>query len=215
MLSGFVGLVISITGVVAAVFALLSEELKSNKMVRYSVVGALFALSAYSVAGSLIALSASSDVGIIDESGSDQITVAADSRKFWQSTGLAVEQGDSIALQVDAGYWTTGRRELSPSQKIGLDDYYDHLQVFVNVQYEQAGTGLPGTCESYNVRSCPVPDAPWGALVARIGNGVPFKVGNSANIVASEDGVLLLTINDDPSTLDQNFGVLIVDIGRN
>jgi hypothetical protein len=59
----------------------------------------------------------------------------------------------------------------------------------------------------------PVPGAPAGALIGRIGNGTPFLIGaNTAPITVSGTGKLMLGINDD--VLTDNSGQFHVTITR-
>lgn len=54
-----------------------------------------------------------------------------------------------------------------------------------------------------------LPDQPEGALIGRIGNsGVPFLVGNQAQLPRGQQGELQLCINDD---LDGRFGAGLSD----
>lgn len=57
MLSGIVGLIFTVVGIGAAIFALLSDELKNNKSLRYVIIATLFGLTVYAAIGSLISLS--------------------------------------------------------------------------------------------------------------------------------------------------------------
>jgi hypothetical protein len=56
----------------------------------------------------------------------------------------------------------------------------------------------------------PIPSVPAGALVARIGNGRPFAVGDQRSIRAPGSGRLYLGINDD--YLGDNSGEFRVNI---
>jgi hypothetical protein len=58
----------------------------------------------------------------------------------------------------------------------------------------------------------PLPSAPTGALIGRIGNGQPFLIGNQSRIQAPAAGQLFLGIND--SYLGDNQGNFQVDIQR-
>jgi hypothetical protein len=93
-----------------------------------------------------------------------------------------------------------------------LPETYMHVEIFRNIQYEQAGQGLHITCVDARVRNCPLPESPWGALVVKIDEGAPFLVGKATSFVSSYNGIMYLTINDDPDTLDENFGVLALEI---
>ncbi|MBI5932403.1 MAG: hypothetical protein HY867_01745 [Chloroflexi bacterium] len=214
MLSSIAGLVIAITGVVAGILALLSDELKKNKNLKYILVGVLIALSVYAMLGSLFSLSntPNSKSELELEKQRLDIPIAIDSTKDWQKTWISVNKGDTISIQVVSGKWTTGRSTLSVDEKEYLPLTLKNLEIFKNFQYEQNGQGYDRTCNKDNVNNCPVPDAFWGALVARINYGIPFLVGNRNVVVAPSDGVIYLGINDDPNTLSENFGILAVVI---
>jgi len=57
MLSGVIALIVALVGLVAAISALLSEELNKNKKLKYILVTTLFALTIYAMLGSIVALS--------------------------------------------------------------------------------------------------------------------------------------------------------------
>jgi hypothetical protein len=210
MLSGVVSFIIAITGVIAGILALLSDELKKNKRLKYILVAVLLAFSVYSMLGSLLAFSN----GSTSKTGDRQfeIPIAVDSNKYWQTSGINVKKGDTVSIKVVGGKWTTGRFELSPGDKKNLPDSYKNLQTLINIQYEQAGQGLYVTCVDSQVKNCPIPEAPWGALVARIDDGVPVLIGKTNSFVAADSGTIFFAINDDLNFLDENFGVLATEI---
>jgi hypothetical protein len=142
----------------------------------------------------------------------ENIPIAIDKKKDWQKTGVSVNKGDSISIQVIGGKWTTSRVLMSVDEKESLPPNIKVLQIFSYPQFEQDGQGLYESCNKYNVKNCPVPDAPWGALVARINYGVPFLVGNKNVVVSPTDGGFFLGINDDQNELMDNVGVLAVTI---
>jgi hypothetical protein len=104
------------------------------------------------------------------------------SYRQWQSTGIKLEAGDFYELRAQ-GEWAY-------SPIVGL--------------HGPRG-GRPA------VMSYPLPSAPGGALIGRIGeNGRPFMVGARTNGDADQAGFLFLRINDD--LLGDNQGKLTVDI---
>jgi hypothetical protein len=56
----------------------------------------------------------------------------------------------------------------------------------------------------------PLPSAPAGALVGRIGNGAPFGIGNQAVVPMPATGELFLGVNDDE--VGDNSGGFVVDV---
>jgi hypothetical protein len=58
----------------------------------------------------------------------------------------------------------------------------------------------------------PLPQELAGALVARIGNGRPFAIGNNTTVTMPDSGQLFLGVNDD--SLGDNAGQLNVSIQR-
>lgn len=100
----------------------------------------------------------------------------------WQSTGIKLAPGDSVVLRA------TGEWAYSPV--VGL--------------HGPAG-GRPAPT------SYPLPQAPGGALLARVGDSGPATyAGVRLRLTAAEGGLLYLRINDD--LLGDNQGVLEVEI---
>ncbi len=71
------------------------------------------------------------------------------------------------------------------------------------------GAGLPGVYRE----SAPLPSAPLGALIGRIGEGEPFLIGNQLTFEAPQTGTLAAQIND--TWLGDNLGALSVEIKIN
>lgn len=93
------------------------------------------------------------------------------SNQAWTSTGMTVARGERIA------FVATGDIMIA----------------------EGASSGVGGSPAVTNVRArYPVPGAPVGALIARVGNGTPFAIGaNTDPITMPAAGVLFLGVNDD------------------
>jgi hypothetical protein len=110
------------------------------------------------------------------------VYVSANER--WGDTGIEVRNGDIVSIDYLDGSWT--------------------VRGGASGQRNQAGpNGYPGEYLSVGV---PLPSAPVGALVGRIGDGKPFLVGYGARFRAGEEGVLKFTIND--VGLEDNTGAL-------
>lgn len=212
MLSSIAGFVIAVTGVIAGILALLSDELKKNKRLKYIIVAVLLAFSVYAMLGSLLSLSDTSST-----SSSPSVPIAIDSTKDWQSTGIVVHKGDTIVVTVVGGKWTVLRMPVSAGDVAKLPEIYSGTQVWANVNSENAGNGGDYTCLEYGVPNCPVPTSKVGTLVGKINlNGEPFPIGSKKSFVASSEGILYLRVNDGEkeglANLDDNNGVLAVDI---
>lgn len=102
---------------------------------------------------------------------------------FWQPTSLEVSSLQSVTIDVVEGAWTHWRGSVSPNPGIGQ-----------------------GRCSA-----CPLPSAPNGALIGRIGDMI-IHIGQSATVTVQEPGQLFVTINDDPGSDGDNDGVLIVKV---
>jgi small nuclear ribonucleoprotein (snRNP)-like protein len=89
----------------------------------------------------------------------------------WIDTGLTVRQGDRLTVTATGEIAFSGdaNDKASPS----------------------------GSLRGAHVASAPLPDALAGALIGRIGNGMPFAVGGNANFAAPGAGRLYLGVNDD------------------
>jgi hypothetical protein len=104
----------------------------------------------------------------------------------WVATGLTVRRGETITFQ------TTGEVQLSASAN-------DKAQAAGAMSQRKA----PGS---------PLPSEFAGALIARIGNGQPFAIGNQTSVRMPESGPLYLGINDD--AVGDNSGQFNVVITR-
>ena len=212
MLSSIAGFVLAITGVIAGILALLSDELKKSKRLKYVLVAVLLAFSVYAMLGSLLAIS-----GTDSSVPKSSVPIAIDSTKDWQSTGITVQKGDTIVVSVVGGKWTVLRMQVSPNDIAQLPEEYSGMQVWANVNPENTGDGGGYTCFEYGVPNCPVPTAKVGTLIGKLNlNGEPFPIGNKKSFIASDNGLLFLRVNDGEkeglANLSDNGGVLAVEI---
>jgi hypothetical protein len=108
----------------------------------------------------------------------------------WTSTGLVVRRGEWLTVN------TTGQIQLSGDA--------------ADVAGSAGSTG-----QRMAAGNAPLPNALAGALVARIGNGQVFAIGNQARVQMPDSGQLFLGINDD-HVADNNceFRVEIQRAGR-
>jgi hypothetical protein len=112
------------------------------------------------------------------------ITVPANQQ--WVATGLTVRRGERI------GVVAQGEIQLSP-------DANDKAAPAGAMSQRRA----PGS---------PLSNEFAGALIARIGNGQPFAIGNQAQVTMPESGPLYLGINDD--SVGDNAGQFNVTLNR-
>jgi hypothetical protein len=116
-------------------------------------------------------------------------TVAVQARQRWTPTNITVKRGQTVRFQAD------GTVTVNTRSRVQAD---------------------PGGNTSINNRENPVPTAPTGALVARIGipgrggSGAAFLVGNQDSVTMPADGPLLLGVND--TELDDNTGTFQVKV---
>lgn len=112
--------------------------------------------------------------------------IAVSARQQWTATGLTVRRGETLTLN------TTGQVQLSTDAN------------------DLAGSA--GSNAGRYATNAPMPRALAGALIGRIGNGLPFAIGNQTTIQAPAAGQLFLGINDD--NLADNQGEFRVEITR-
>jgi hypothetical protein len=112
--------------------------------------------------------------------------ISVSPRQAWTSTGLTVRKGEVLSFN------TSGEVQLSGD---------------ANDVAAPAGskTGRRAT-------GAPLPTALAGALIARIGNGQAFAIGNQTTVTMPAAGQLFLGVNDDG--FDDNQGEFRVDIQR-
>lgn len=213
MLAGITGAIIGILGVVAATFTLLSEELKRNKKLKYAIVAVLFTLALYAMIGSWIAIGNSERSPL--QPATSSVPIAVDATKDWQSSAITVNRGDRVSIRVVGGKWTASRRHLTNDERENLPENVKNSQIWVNCLLEDVGDGWEEmTCEDLELDGCPVPTGSIGALVAKIGTGEPFVIGSEGTFIASESGAIFLRMNDSSATLDDNAGVLAIEMIR-
>ena len=112
--------------------------------------------------------------------------VVVSAKTPWTPTGLTVRRGEVLTFN------TTGEIQLSTA----ADDV----------------AGSAGAKSQRYATNAPLPRAFAGALIARIGNGAPFPIGNQTSVAMPGAGQLFLGINDDG--FEDNAGEFRVEIGR-
>lgn len=167
---------------------------------------------------------------IRDTTFSSIAPIAVDSVKGWQETGISVNRGDNLTIDVIGGGWTMGRRKLNPQiakkvkeNYLASDPYYSNEpkyrilggDLWHYLFAENLGEGYASQCTS-----CPVAKANPGSLVAKIVNASPkitesFEAKNGTVYTANIDGMLHLRMNDADVGLDDNAGMLLVKVKVN
>lgn len=99
----------------------------------------------------------------------------------WQNAGIGVVAGQKISITA-FGRWNNG-----PD---GAD-------------YGPGGNGKEGA-------GLVAPSSPTGALVGRIGESIPFTIGEGANVTATASGQLRLAMDDWPDSYSDNHGMMTV-----
>jgi hypothetical protein len=112
--------------------------------------------------------------------------IVVSAKTAWTPTGLTVRRGEVLTFN------TTGEIQLSTA----ADDV----------------AGSAGAKSQRYATNSPLPRAFAGALIARIGNGAPFPIGNQTSVTMPSAGQLFLGINDDG--FEDNAGEFRVEIGR-
>jgi len=173
------------------------------------IVGALIALAA---AGSGLlawkqllgssngsAATESRDVGLPEAATFvSQEQVPVDATSYWVRSGVNPRKADWLTIRAE-GQWSSGISQTGPNGDSGF-----------------WGLFSPACGE------CPVPSGYLGELIGRVGGGPPFRVGAQRTMVVSQDGELLLAMNENTgrceprkeegSCYDDNTGTIRVRI---
>ncbi len=116
--------------------------------------------------------------------------VSVPGNEIWVSTGVEVSAGQILTILASGNINTlpdeTGASLSDPNGQEWSCPYTNDSTV-ANVD-------------------CLLNGEPYGALIAKIGNGRPFKVGSSFTVHVSENGVLYLSVNDNLPYYDDNTG---------
>lgn len=133
------------------------------------------------VLGILILLNIPTITGLASFQSEAYVEVFAD--QDWQNTGVLVQPGDTLTIQYVSGKWSPWPGGYYDGEGSGGDPYCS-CNVMMNVSH--------------------------AGLIGRIGDGVPFFVGNDLTIMSTETGYLYLGIND--SVRDDNSGSITVRV---
>jgi hypothetical protein len=120
------------------------------------------------------------------------ITLSVPAAGGWQDTGILLPLDSRVNVAYVSGRWSLGGG-LGFADAQGYPDFYP--------------ASLGGACND-----APMPDEQAGALIARIGEGQAFVVGNSVALASDRDAVLFLGPNDAEACLGDNQGKVTVEI---
>jgi hypothetical protein len=118
----------------------------------------------------------------------------------WVDTGITVADGQEVYLKT-LGVAITGPLEWFPGAISGPDGQVWNLGCG---QYE----GAPPPCA--------LDDAPYGALVGRVGpDGLPFLIGGASSLTPPASGTLYLAVNDNLGSYWDNLaGFTVLFAGK-
>ena len=112
-------------------------------------------------------------------------TVQVSATQAWTDTGMDVRRGDRL------GFRSSGEITFAPGQASTADGK-----------------------QEIRSNAYPVPIAPVGALIGKVGNSAPFSIGSNAqSIVMPQNGRLMLGVND--NILTDNGGAFTVVVTKN
>jgi len=111
----------------------------------------------------------------------------------WQQTPRTLKQGDPFSVAYLSGTWTVDKRSIP---FVGPEGYSADVDSRI---------GYADWCKVKR-------EAPYAALLGKIGDGPAFLVGRGGNFTADRDGSLYLTLNDQTYCQGDNEGSVIVQI---
>jgi hypothetical protein len=129
----------------------------------------------------------------VTPTGGQSFVFTVEANRDWQRAGVILPAGSQLTLSVSPGTWNFNLRG-GEAYLVGPEGYPGEYH-----------TSLEGQCWP-----APLPEAKKGALVARIGSGVPFVVGRALERSVGAGGTLAFRINDD--CMGDNEGSLTVQI---
>jgi len=114
------------------------------------------------------------------------------SQTGWQQTGLYLNAGDKFYVEYSGGSWTVDYKNFP---YVGLTGYSPDIDKTI-----AAGDKFDSS-------------APYGYLLAEVGNGKEILIGNKGGpFTADASGFLSLRINDSDATLGDNDGAITVNL---
>jgi hypothetical protein len=120
----------------------------------------------------------------------------------------------NFRLQADAG-WVDSGFVLESGQQVTITAYGQAITAPINFFGPASVSGPDGQshiCPNYDgAPPCAMDDAPYGALVGKIGSdGTPFLIGSSSTFTADSSGSLYLAVNDLLPYYADNYGNYMV-----
>ena len=107
--------------------------------------------------------------------------------KGWQNAAIKIHSGDMLEIKHISGLWTENKNETPPTNPEGISP-----------------------TEDYNCTPMSHKQTGFNALIGKIGDNTPFKVGSNFLEHVSQEGQLYLRINDCDESLSDNDGEITV-----
>ena len=143
-------------------------------------------LTSNDVARIIMARPNNTDTGAASTGSTGAQGITVSSKQQWTPTGIAVRRGDWVTFNT------------SGEVRIGGDG--------------NPTATAAGVSNNALAPGAPVAQAPAGALIGRVGNGMPFLIGNRARVQMPAAGQLFLGVND--GHLPDNDGSFQVQVAR-
>ncbi|MCC6698772.1 MAG: M48 family metalloprotease, partial [Candidatus Hydrogenedentes bacterium] len=119
------------------------------------------------------------------------VPAKAEPGKEWYDTGIVMSKGVTFVLSAEGSVsWDRNLPRVTP-----------------------AGAGRTPNASCGHPEEFPMPDAPCGGLLGRIGEGQPFFIGEHTT-VTGDGGNLFLTVNDRLNNFGDNEGTFVVTVTR-
>jgi hypothetical protein len=119
-----------------------------------------------------------------------KITLHVPATEIWYNTALQIQYYQSII------FTASGTISTYTGQPLG------------DIPGPEGGSA----CGMLDGSSCLLDGAPYGALIGKIGNGIPFFIGSTRWMTAPQGGTLYLAVNDNYIYYEDNSGAYIVTI---
>jgi hypothetical protein len=143
----------------------------------------------------------------------ERVPLAIDARKDWQTTGISIEKGDIVTIQVTGGTWTSWRYALDKKywSTLPQEEIEWISEIWVYRGPENQGNGVNLNCADVVTDDslCPAAHYNESSLIARIESTI-YGIGDSCSFVSEGTGELQLMMND--TALEDNAGVLAVQV---
>lgn len=203
-LIGFIG---TLLGAAVGAFATIraaqlkaSSENQGNPPYRplpFAVIGLISSLAA--VVGLVLGvLFATQIIQLLANNSQVTFAVNLPANANWYNTRIQINAGQTIEVVASGNVATFTGEDLTESGVSGPDGQATICPDAANPEVAKIG--------------CLMNSEPYGALVARIGDGAPFKVGSIYSGKASASGILFLAVNDNYPYYEDNQGAYSISI---